>query len=295
MMNRTVLFLKLLPFFCLFSCITGNFAVIPEESGSIEAFFCDKTDCKFIYKRLDSDAKCAFYHIDESEADSLVSTGVSLVVDEDHPIKGAVVEKGSGLMHDKFCVFDDFVWTGSWNPAQDMSIPNNAVLIQSKTLANSFRAEFDEMSKGIFHKGDSIPGLVRINGSLVEAYFCPEDNCKSQVIRILDSAKTSVHFMVFSFTDDDIGNLLVKHKKNMDVKGVFDPRKDKHSEYDKLKDVSVVKKVHHKVFIIDSSIVITGSFNPSKNANERNDENLVIIHNKDIAGLFEKEFNSLYS
>ena len=38
--------------------------------------------------------------------------------------------------------------------------------------------------------------------------------------------------------------------------------------------------MHHKVFIIDEEIVITGSFNPSKNADTRNDENILIINKK---------------
>ena len=144
---------------------------------------------------------------------------------------GAVVESGSGLMHNKFCVIDDeYVWTGSWNPAQEMTIPNNVVFVQSKTLANAYQAEFDELSSGVFHGGSSAPGLVKLNGQLVEAYFCPEDDCQSHVLGVLKSAEKSIHFMAYSFTDNDIGDLLVRKIQNgVDVKGVFDPRKDRKS------------------------------------------------------------------
>ncbi len=53
--------------------------------------------------------------------------------------------------------------------------------------------------------------------------------------------------------------------------------------------------MHHKVFIIDEKIVITGSYNPTKNANENNDENLLIIHDKKIAEKYLEEFNYVYS
>jgi phosphatidylserine/phosphatidylglycerophosphate/cardiolipin synthase-like enzyme len=96
--------------------------------------------------------------------------------------------------------------------------------------------------------------------------------------------------MVYAFTDDEIGDLLAEKMEKIEVRGVFDPRKDKHSEFDKLKDVSVVGKVHHKVFIVDGNTVITGSYNPSRNGNERNDENVIIIRDENIAQLFEKEF-----
>jgi phosphatidylserine/phosphatidylglycerophosphate/cardiolipin synthase-like enzyme len=47
--------------------------------------------------------------------------------------------------------------------------------------------------------------------------------------------------------------------------------------------------LHDKVVIIDSPIVLTGSFNWSKNAEEGNNENLIIISETDIAGKHEEE------
>ncbi|MBI1969670.1 phospholipase, partial [Candidatus Woesearchaeota archaeon] len=50
---------------------------------------------------------------------------------------------------------------------------------------------------------------------------------------------------------------------------------------------------HQKVFNIDGKTVITGSFNPTKNGDTRNDENLLIIHDQNIAEKFEEEFAQL--
>ena len=52
--------------------------------------------------------------------------------------------------------------------------------------------------------------------------------------------------------------------------------------------------MHHKVIIIDRSIVITGSYNFSASAEERNDENVVIIYNADIAAQYMEEFQKVY-
>ena len=50
--------------------------------------------------------------------------------------------------------------------------------------------------------------------------------------------------------------------------------------------------MHHKVIVIDEETVITGSYNFSKNAEERNSENLLIIKgNPDIAQAYLAEFN----
>ena len=53
-------------------------------------------------------------------------------------------------------------------------------------------------------------------------------------------------------------------------------------------------KMHHKVFIIDNETVVTGSFNPTASAENKNDENIIIIKDRMIAGSFLKEFGRLW-
>jgi phosphatidylserine/phosphatidylglycerophosphate/cardiolipin synthase-like enzyme len=53
--------------------------------------------------------------------------------------------------------------------------------------------------------------------------------------------------------------------------------------------------MHHKIFIIDNKTVITGSFNPSANADINNDENILIIHDKKIAKKYLEEFDYLWN
>ncbi len=282
----------------LASCTTGLAVSLPEETGRVEAFFCDKENCTqklFSIAENASSIKCALYHINSDFYEKLRQLSATIVTDEKHPMPGAIIESGNGLMHNKFCVIDNKVWTGSWNPAQEMSIANNAVVVESKTLAMAYLAEFEEMQNGLFHGGKNAPGITRLNDRLAEAYFCPEDGCKKQVIKLLKESKTTIHFMSYSFTDDDIGNLLVELAgKGIDVKGVFDPRMNSYSEYEKLKKFSIIRKNHHKVFIIDGRIVITGSYNPTRNANEENDENILILREPEITAEFEKEFKTLF-
>ena len=57
--------------------------------------------------------------------------------------------------------------------------------------------------------------------------------------------------------------------------------------------------LHHKYMIIDghttsSPAVITGSTNWSANGNDINDENLLIIHDADIADQYMQEFYARY-
>ncbi len=48
--------------------------------------------------------------------------------------------------------------------------------------------------------------------------------------------------------------------------------------------------MHHKTFIIDQETVITGSFNPTGGGDKRNDENVLIITDKNIAKEFMDEY-----
>ena len=52
--------------------------------------------------------------------------------------------------------------------------------------------------------------------------------------------------------------------------------------------------MHHKVIIIDGRIVVTGSYNFSKSAKTRNDENTLIMHSPEIAELYIEEFERVW-
>jgi phosphatidylserine/phosphatidylglycerophosphate/cardiolipin synthase-like enzyme len=55
-----------------------------------------------------------------------------------------------------------------------------------------------------------------------------------------------------------------------------------------------VYMMHHKVIILDDETVILGSFNFSRSADERNDENVLVIHDSEIASQYRAEFRRTY-
>ena len=137
----------------------------------------------------------------------------------------------------------------------------------------------------------------------IENYFCPEDKCASHIIDLIKNAKSSIYFMSFSFTNEKIADAMIS-KEGLDIGGIFDSSQssNKFSQFSRLKEFGFnVKKdsnkykMHHKVFIIDNETVATGSFNPTQSADTKNDENLLVIHDKKIAGAFLKEFDNLWA
>ena len=123
------------------------------------------------------------------------------------------------------------------------------------------------------------------------------------MIKEIEKAQREIYFMTFSFTHTGITNaMLLKHEQNVTVKGVFETRQiTEYEPYETFlfQGMDVRKDgnkhtMHHKVFVIDNTTVITGSFNPTKNADERNDENLLIIKDKEIAAKFLEEFGRVW-
>lgn len=289
--NHLLIVLVLLVLILVTGCgITGLTAAnIPvEENKPPEVYFCTQTDCfELLESVLNSSFKCAFYTIKPEFEKELIEKGVEIV-------KGK--ERTSGLMHNKFCTENDVVITGSWNPTKS-DAANSVFIIYSRYLAKNYLEEFYELKDGEFGKGEeTVYPVVILNNRTVQNGFCPEDGCKRTVIDALEKAEKEILFMQYSFTDDGVGDLLIeKARKGVAVKGVFDSSQiTQYSEYEKLKQHSVVKKkVHHKVFVIDEKTVVLGSANPSNNGFFENDENILIAEDSEIARQYKEEFNRI--
>lgn len=276
---------------------------IPEETSTFspEIHFCSKEDCvKIIIDLISNRNKvdCAFYELtDKALISKLEEINARVIIHDE-------IKSHPGLMHDKFCIIDDnIILTGSFNPTKSAKVnDNNLVIIYSSLLAENYNQEFNELSSYQFAKGEKVPHkTIYLNGKRIENYFCPEDSCRDQVLRILSTAQKSIRFMVFSFASDEIAEKLIeKHSQGIEIQGITEKFQSASGRFEKLKsagiDVIYDKNkniMHHKVFIIDDEIVITGSFNPSISANKYNDENILVFFDPAIANLYSEEFTSL--
>lgn len=223
-----------------------------------------------------------------------------------------VDDQRSALMHNKFWIFDEMVvWTGSTNVTRNgtMRNNNNVLVLKSRAAARIFEREFQEMwADNAF--GPTSPSTVReqdlvIGGSTVSIRFGSEDEVATLLAELLGSAQSEIRFMAFSFTHDDMGGtILQRYNNNVDVAGIFETRgsETEFSEMPFLFCAGVPVRqdgnpgiMHHKVLIIDRRIVVTGSFNFSNNADESNDENVVIVENAQIASAYLDEFDRRWS
>ncbi|MFH1211948.1 MAG: phospholipase D-like domain-containing protein [Candidatus Woesearchaeota archaeon] len=281
---------------------------IPKENGSIAVYFCPRDGCEQILAgeiMNSGQVMCALYDLNlEKVKTALKSKNADVLIDEDNYEGYGQEISGSGLMHNKFCIFDNKkIFTGSFNPTERDAYKNNnnLLIIESKYLSENYINEFYEL-KNLGKNARNINEKIIFNGFLVENYFCPDDDCEANVLKILNTAGSSVYFMTFSFTSDPIGDFLISKKDSIDIKGVFEKSQNNDwTEYSKMKDAGMdvvfdgnSANMHHKVFIIDNETVITGSYNPSNNGNKNNDENILIIHDRTIAAEFIEEFERVW-
>lgn len=219
-----------------------------------------------------------------------------------------VTDERSALMHNKFMILDgSTVWTGSWNYTINDTYRNNnnAIVLRSRQAVQNYQAEFNEMFvEGRFGPTSprNTPNITFTqDGVPMGVYFAPEDDALMALTNALNGAQTSIRFLSFSFTQDEVGHaILARAGAGVAVQGIFETTGSE-TEFSELRPLlcaglSVRQdgnpyRLHHKVFIIDGQVVATGSLNFSANAIESNDENLVILQDTDVAAYYEAEFS----
>lgn len=239
------------------------------------------------------------------------------------------------IMHNKFMIVDaesvdnSWVLTGSTNHtiANLFFDYNNIICIQDHQLAKAYRIEFNEMwgsetampnvSEARFgaNKIDNTPHCFNVGGIRVESYFSPSDKTTSKIVGVINNANQDVNFGVLVFTEDQLGNALLNaYNRGIDIHGIVDYVDYSGDEFHMLlsNGVDVVNYInadgsewpegatfHHKYAIIDqntdNAILITGSHNWSASAESRNDENTLIIYDRNIANLYFQEFTRRFS
>jgi phosphatidylserine/phosphatidylglycerophosphate/cardiolipin synthase-like enzyme len=124
-------------------------------------------------------------------------------------------------------------------------------------------------------------------------YFSPHGDCTAAVVSALDDAKSNILVQAYSFTSAPIAEALVKAKKRGVTVQVILDRSQKTERYSSatfLQNSEIPTFIdsqhaiaHNKVMVIDSATVITGSFNFTKAAEEKNAENLLVIQDAQLA------------
>ncbi len=255
---------------------------------------------------------------------SLINAGIPVIHE------GIGQNSTNHIMHNKIVIRDffdsdttnDYTWTGSFNASEELHI-DNVITIQSHELSVLFEREFNQMWGSNTEEPDtqnartgrrksdvlSVHG-VKLGEDSVYLYFSPQDSVIQHIISLVNSAHSSIRYLIFSFTRSDLKDALIgAHERGIDIRGVHE---DNTRDDDRLNTVFTALKnagidvywaqvprgytfLHDKVMIVDSLYVITGSMNWTQSANDDNDENIVIIKSRELAGIYLKKFWEVYN
>lgn len=129
----------------------------------------------------------------------------------------------------------------------------------------------------------------------------PNLDCAKAICDLFSQTKKTAKVAIYSLTDLNIVNAMIAAKeRGVRVTVIVDKIQSKSQAMNyavsKLTNAGITVYtaskqnfcMHNKVAIFDNYTVITGSYNWSKSASARNDENLIVLQGRNIAKLYEK-------
>ncbi len=181
-----------------------------------------------------------------------------------------------------------------------------------------YQEEFDEAWSGVF--GNQAPSeeplRCWIGRTYARVYFAPDNDPDDHLLDLLLGARQSLDVMVFTFGSSSplMAGVINRwftweHQRaggataDRRLRVATESQQAQYwSAYPPLLAMGVPvrlernpnAKLHHKVAIIDEARVILGSYNWTLAANDRNDENVLVLSNREVAGLFTAAFDELW-
>ena len=138
-----------------------------------------------------------------------------------------------------------------------------------------------------------------------EIYFSLSDNPQKEIIKNINQAEAFINIAMYIFTDREIALPLAKaRERGVKVRLYLD--KDQvdyqYSQSRFLVQNGIKTRIssnnyimHNKFAIIDNRLLITGSYNWTFSANNRNDENLMVIDDPELIEIFQNQFVNLWT
>jgi phosphatidylserine/phosphatidylglycerophosphate/cardiolipin synthase-like enzyme len=146
----------------------------------------------------------------------------------------------------------------------------------------------------------------------MEVAFSPDEGSENLVIKVIDSARSEIRMLSYSFTSAPVTQALLRaHKRGVDVKLVADEKNNGAQDRSgkaraalsalttagvDVRTIRVYPIHHDKVVIVDGETVELGSFNYSDAAAHKNSENVLVNwKNPALAKVYLQHFARNYS
>jgi len=137
-----------------------------------------------------------------------------------------------------------------------------------------------------------------------QAYFSPGPNCRIAIEQAMETALSELLICVFTISDDRLSDaIMAAHRSGLTVRVISDNDKmhDRGSDVERLSQAGVDVRIdcspehmHHKFMVIDGHTVMTGSYNWTRSAETRNEENIIAVDDPLLANRFSEEFERIW-
>jgi phosphatidylserine/phosphatidylglycerophosphate/cardiolipin synthase-like enzyme len=138
-----------------------------------------------------------------------------------------------------------------------------------------------------------------------EVYFSLYDNPQKEIIKNINQAETYINIAMYTFTDKEIALSLANAQERGVKIRVYLDRSQIGSTYS-ISRLLVQKGIkvristnnyimHNKFAIIDNRLLLTGSYNWTFAANNKNEENLMVIDDLELIEIFQNQFVNLWT
>lgn len=172
---------------------------------------------------------------------------------------------------------------------------NHVVVLRGESAASQYLAEFERMRSGTFgdrhERVEARPREFRLGSVRVKPLFAPRHGPEMEIMKQMLKARRRVDFAMFTFAQssgiDDTMQRLVS--PNFRIRGILDrgqgaqgwsataPLRSAGVELFQNRVGTGVRKLHHKLMVVDDRLLIVGSFNYTGPATTLNDENIVVL------------------
>lgn len=183
----------------------------------------------------------------------------------------------------------------------DYAIPQKPLHIDEKAFAQRLRERLEKTSSPVEETAVDNKSVKKNQDENWNVYFSPHGGCTEAIVNALKKAESSIHIQAYSFTSQAIAQALVDaHKRGVQVFAILDrSQKSEYSTVDFIRQAGIPVLIdakhaiaHNKVIVIDDKIVITGSFNFTNAAEDKNAENLLIIHDPILVTEYTKNWEA---
>jgi phosphatidylserine/phosphatidylglycerophosphate/cardiolipin synthase-like enzyme len=149
----------------------------------------------------------------------------------------------------------------------------------------------------ILHGTASNGAELALDNAPAKVCFSPGGGCTKGIVKEIEMATREVLLQAYSFTSAPIRNALVNaQRRGVNIEVILDKEEQREQKFKTAgafakSRISVYiddkhSSAHNKVIIIDRETVITGSFNFTYAAENKNAENVLIIKSPGLGGLY---------